>query len=98
MNIVEQNIVKFVDSLIVDDFSTAHKFLENVINEKIKETIKEAAKTNPFKKKNDDSKKSKKAKSKKAKSKKAKSKKEKSAETAFGKFEFAKFKKGGKKK
>ena len=92
MNIVEQNIVKFVDSLIVDDFSTAHKFLENVINEKIKETIKEAAKTNPFKKKNDDSKKSK------AKSKKAKSKKEKSEETAFGKFEFAKFKKGGKKK
>ena len=34
MNIVEQNIVKFVDSLIFDDFSTAHKFLENVIYQK----------------------------------------------------------------
>ena len=50
MNIVEQNIVKFVDSLIVDDFSTAHTFLENVINEKIKLTIAEEAKKNPFKK------------------------------------------------
>ena len=50
MNIVEQNIVKFVDSLIVDDFSTAHKFLENVINQKIKVIIAEEAKTNPFKK------------------------------------------------
>jgi predicted hydrocarbon binding protein len=50
MNIVEQNIVKFVDSLIVDDFSTAHTFLEKVINEKIKVTIAEAAKKNPFKK------------------------------------------------
>lgn len=51
MNIVEQNIVKFVDSLIVDDFSTAHKFLENVINQKIKVIISEEAKMNPFKKK-----------------------------------------------
>jgi hypothetical protein len=50
MNIVEQNIVKFVDSLIFDDFSTAHKFLENVINQKIKLTIIEEAKKNPFKK------------------------------------------------
>lgn len=49
MNIVEQNIVKFVDSLIVDDFSTAHKFLENVINQKIKVIIAEEAKKNPFK-------------------------------------------------
>lgn len=96
MNIVEQNIVKFVDSLIVDDFSTAHKFLENVINQKIKITIAEAAKKNPFKKE-DDSEKSTKAKPKKAKPKKAKSKKEESTDTAFGKFNFAKFKKGGKK-
>lgn len=50
MNIVEQNIVKFVDSLIVDDFSTAHTFLEKVINEKIKVIIAEEAKKNPFKK------------------------------------------------
>jgi hypothetical protein len=50
MNIVEQNITKFVDSLIIDDFSTAHTFLENVINEKIKITIAEEAKKNPFKK------------------------------------------------
>jgi hypothetical protein len=57
MNIVEQNIVKFVDSLIVDDFSTAHKFLENVINQKIKITISEAAKVNPFKKTKEDKKK-----------------------------------------
>jgi hypothetical protein len=46
MNIVEQNITKFVDSLIIDDFSTAHTFLENVINEKIKITIAEEAKKN----------------------------------------------------
>ncbi len=91
MNIVEQNIVKFVDSLIVDDFSTAHKFLENVINQKIKITIAEAAKKNPFKKEDDSET------STKAKSKKAKSKKEESTDTAFGKFNFAKFKKGEKK-
>lgn len=54
MNIVEQNIVKFVDSLIVDDFSTAHKFLENVINQKIKVVIAEEAKKNPFKKGKED--------------------------------------------
>lgn len=56
MNIVEQNIVKFVDSLIVDDFSTAHKFLENVINQKIKVVIAEEAKKNPFKKGKEDKK------------------------------------------
>lgn len=50
MNIVEQNIVKFVDSLIVDDFSTAHKFLENVINQKIKVIISEEARKKLFNK------------------------------------------------
>lgn len=56
MNNVEQNITKFIDSLIVDDYSTAHTFLENVINEKIKVIIAEEAKKNPFKKTKEDKK------------------------------------------
>jgi hypothetical protein len=90
MNIVEQNIVKFVDSLIVDDFSTAHKYLENVINQKIKITISEAAKVNPFKKTKEDKKKGFKPFKKKARNEKG----EKAAadKSAFGKGKFPKAK------
>jgi hypothetical protein len=90
MNIVEQNIVKFVDSLIIDDFSTAHKFLENVINQKIKITISEAAKVNPFKKTKEDKKKGFKPFKKKARNEKG----EKAAadKSAFGKGKFPKAK------
>jgi hypothetical protein len=96
MNIVEQNIVKFVDSLIVDDFSTAHKFLENVINQKIKITISEAAKVNPFKKTKEDKKKGFKPFKKKSRD----EKKEKAAadKSAFGKGKFPKAKSKSKSK
>lgn len=49
MNLVEQNIVKFVDALIVDNYSGAHKFLETIVNEKIKATIAMCKTSHPFK-------------------------------------------------
>ena len=52
MNLVEKNIIGFIDSLIVDNYSEAHKFLESIVNEKIKALIKEAKKENPFATKN----------------------------------------------
>jgi hypothetical protein len=52
MNLVEKNIIGFIDSLIVDNYSEAHKFLESIVNEKIKALIKEAKKENPFAEKN----------------------------------------------
>jgi hypothetical protein len=48
MDIVKENIVKFIDCIIVEDYSKAHSFLEVVINEKVKSRIKKAAKQNPF--------------------------------------------------
>ena len=57
MNLVEKNIIGFIDSLIVDNYSEAHKFLESIVNEKIKSLIKEAKKENPFAEKNKKSKK-----------------------------------------
>jgi hypothetical protein len=68
MNLVEKNIIGFIDSLIVDNYSEAHKFLESIVNEKIKSLIKEAKKENPFAEKNKKSKKAKGTASKKAKS------------------------------
>lgn len=59
MNLVEKNIIQFVDALIVDNYSEAHKFLESIVNEKIKTLIREAKKENPFAEKNKKSKKSK---------------------------------------
>jgi hypothetical protein len=93
MNIVEQNIVKFVDSLIVDDFSTAHKFLENVINQKIKLTIVEEAKKNPFKKGAEDKKSKLKPFKKKERNKKAEKDAAKKSAFGGGKFPQAKRKK-----
>jgi predicted GIY-YIG superfamily endonuclease len=84
MNLVEKNIVNFIDALIVDDYSTAHKFLENIVNEKVKGLISEAvSKEHPFKKTN--------------KSKKDKTS-EKSKKSKSVKLDFKKFKKGEKKK
>ena len=84
MNLVEQNIVKFIDALIVDDYSTAHKFLENIVNQKVKGLISEAvAKEHPFKKTN------------KTKKNNTSSKKEKAGSV---KLDFKKLKKGEKKK
>lgn len=48
MDILKENLTKFIDSIIVEDYSKAHKFLEIVINEKVKAKIKKAAKKNPF--------------------------------------------------
>jgi hypothetical protein len=98
MNIVEQNIVKFVDSLIVDDFSTAHKFLENVINQKIKVIIAEEAKTNPFKKGKKDKKSNLKPFKKKERNEKAEKDAAKNSAFGGGKFPQAKNKKAKNKK
>jgi hypothetical protein len=57
MNLVEKNIIGFIDALIVDNYSEAHKFLESIVNEKIKTLIREAKKENPFAQKNKKSKK-----------------------------------------
>lgn len=51
MDVIKENTIKFIDALIVDDYKVAHKFLENVVNEKIKQMIREAhKKEHPFKK------------------------------------------------
>lgn len=71
MDLIKENTVKFIDALIVDNYSKAHKFLEVIVNEKVKEKIAKAIKDeHPFKKKGskkktskkDDKKKSKKGK------------------------------------
>lgn len=63
MDVIRQNTIKFIDALLVDNYSTAHKFLEVVVNEKIKQKISEAAKNeNPFGKKSKDNEKGKKGK------------------------------------
>jgi hypothetical protein len=49
MNLVEKNIIDFIDTLIVDDYSTANKFLENIVHQKIKNLISESMYAHPFK-------------------------------------------------
>lgn len=44
MDTVKENIVKFIDCIIEEDYSKAHSFLEVVVNEKMKGLIKEALK------------------------------------------------------
>jgi len=68
MDVIKENIVKFIDTMIVDNYSKAHKFLEVLVQEKIKQKIYEAKEVKPF------GKVTKKAKAKKAKAKKAKKK------------------------
>jgi len=53
MDVIKENIVKFIDTMIVDNYSKAHKFLEVLVQEKVKEKIKKSAKLKPFGKKKD---------------------------------------------
>jgi hypothetical protein len=49
MDVIKENTIKFIDALMVDNYKTAHQFLEVIVNEKIKNRISEAAKNkNPF--------------------------------------------------
>ena len=52
MDVIKENIVKFVDTIIVDDYSKAHKYLEILVQEKVKDKIKKSAKLKPFESKN----------------------------------------------
>ena len=52
MNTIKENTIKFIDALLVDNYKTAHKFLEIIVQEKVKQKIAKAVKNeNPFKKK-----------------------------------------------
>lgn len=49
MDKVKDNIVKFIDCIIEEDYSKAHSFLETIINEKLQKRIKKAVKNvSPF--------------------------------------------------
>ena len=49
MDVIKENTIKFIDALMVDNYKTAHQFLEVIVNEKMKQRIAEAAKNkNPF--------------------------------------------------
>jgi hypothetical protein len=49
MDVIKENTIKFIDALMVDNYKTAHQFLEVIVNEKMKQRISEAAKKkNPF--------------------------------------------------
>ena len=51
MNPIQENIIKFVDAIIAENYKTAHKFLGVVVENKIKKLIAEASrKSHPFKK------------------------------------------------
>jgi hypothetical protein len=51
MDVIKENTIKFIDALIVDNYKGAHKFLEVIVNEKVKRKIGIAVKTQePFKK------------------------------------------------
>jgi hypothetical protein len=56
MDVIKENIVKFIDTMIVDNYSKAHKYLEVLVQEKVKEKIKKASKLKPFGKKEDEKK------------------------------------------
>jgi hypothetical protein len=52
MDVIKENTIKFIDALIVDNYKSAHKFLEVIVNEKVKRKIGRAVKTQePFGKK-----------------------------------------------
>ena len=53
MDVIKENIVKFIDTMIVDNYSKAHKYLEVLVQEKVKKQIKKASKLNPFSEKED---------------------------------------------
>ena len=49
MNLSKENVIKFIEAMIVENYSQAHKFLGAVIEEKVKCKIREAVKTEkPF--------------------------------------------------
>lgn len=48
MDVIKENIVKFIDTMIVDNYSKAHKYLEVLVQEKVKGKIKKASKLKPF--------------------------------------------------
>jgi hypothetical protein len=64
MDVIKENIVKFIDTMIVDNYSTAHKYLEVLIHEKVKGKIKKASNLKPFGKKEDEEESKKKSKKK----------------------------------
>jgi hypothetical protein len=48
----QENIIKFIDAMINENYKIAHTFLGSVVEERIKEMISEATKkSHPFKKK-----------------------------------------------
>jgi len=58
MDLIKENAIKFIDAMLVDNYSKAHKYLEVIVNEKVKEKISKAIKDeHPFKKKDKKSKK-----------------------------------------
>lgn len=56
MDVIKENIVKFIDTMIVDNYSKAHKYLGILVQEKVKEKIKKAKNLKPFGKKEDEKK------------------------------------------
>jgi len=64
MDVIKENIVKFIDTMIVDNYSKAHKFLGVLVQEKVKGKIKKAKNLKPFGKKEDEKKSKKKSKKK----------------------------------
>jgi len=48
MDVIKENIVKFIDTMIADNYSKAHKYLEVLVQEKIKQKIFEAKEVKPF--------------------------------------------------
>lgn len=64
MDVIKENIVKFIDTIIVDNYSKAHKFLEVLVQEKVKGKIARAKNLKPFGKKEDEEKPKKKSKKK----------------------------------
>lgn len=52
MDVVKENIVKFIEALIVDNYSEANTFLKTIVENKVKDKMKKAVKgTKLFKKK-----------------------------------------------
>jgi hypothetical protein len=48
MDLIKENIIKFIDAMIVDNYSKAHKFLEVVVQENVKKKIEKAKNLKPF--------------------------------------------------
>jgi hypothetical protein len=48
MDVTKENIIKFIDAMIVDNYSKAHKFLEVIVQENVKAKIKKAKNLKPF--------------------------------------------------